>query len=988
MKLAAASASRQEPSLTVAQIAQQLGGASSGSDGWWNARCPAHEDRRASLGLKDADDGGLIYCCKANCDKQAIREALTRLGLLPERVRTKEEPRGKIVTAYNYVDEAGALQFQVVRFKPKSFRQRRPKPGVSDDWIWKLGDVRRVLYKLPELLAADPTELVLVVEGEKDVDRLWTIGLVATTNPQGAGKWSLTDRTVLVGRHVVVLPDNDDAGRKHAREVAQDLTGKAASVRILELPGLPAKGDVSDWLDADGTTDELRRLLAAAEPLEPALVDLPAPTSAAADDLLVLDPSDPLPSAERFVELHHTHHLGRTLHRSGGSFWAYTLTHYRELNAEALRAALYPFLAAAMRWIRNPKTGDLELVPFKPTATKVTQVVDALAAHVFLPDDRTMPAWLDDGIGPGPRELVPLANGLLHLPTGRLVPHTPRYFGGYALTFAYEPAAAEPVEWLRFLASVWPDDAEARNTLQEVMGLLLTTETRYQKIILVVGPKRSGKGTVGRVIRAMLGACNVAGPTLSGLATNFGLQPLIGKPVAIISDARLSGRADATVIAERLLSISGEDAITVDRKHVEPWTGTLPTRFVILTNELPRIADASGALASRFVVLTMRESFFGREDYGLTDRLIAELPGIFLWAVAGWRRLVERGHFVMPRSSADAVQDIESLSSPTLAFVRACCEVKPAAEVPCEELFERWCRWCTSEGRDHPGTAQSFGRDLKAAAPGVEVRQPRRETGRVRVYTGIAIRSAGEDVTLARDGTRDLHCSALFNAGDAEGTKRAQERTEEIFGCSGVDRVPSRAMRSDQNTLGGASKRASSTVVSFPSIPSSRRDRNCSAGSTDQPAGIQPMPLIVLLSRGWTLTRVAQSLGVHVKSVARWRSGMRNLSQEHQEALEALVAEGQAYIRTPADADVARAAADLELLIGHGWTLVQLAKHLGVHPNSVARWRNGTRKQSQTHCQALNALVSERVVFATASDEVDNAQAGADYVRRQLQLPV
>ena len=148
------------------------------------------------------------------------------------------------------------------------------------------------------------------------------------------------------------------------------------------------------------------------------------------------------------------------------------------------------------------------------------------------------------------------------------------------------------------------------------------------------------------------------------------------------------------------------------------------------------------------------------------------------------------------------------------------------------------------------------------------------------------------------------------------------------------------------------------------------------------------MPLVVLLSRGWTLTRVAQSLGVHVKSVTRWRSGMRNPSQEHQEALEALVAEEQAYVRTPADADVARAAADLELLIGHGWTLVQLAKHLGVHPNSVARWRNGTRKQSQTHCQALNALVSERVVSATASDDVANAQAGADYVRRQLQLPV
>ena len=98
------------------------------------------------------------------------------------------------------------------------------------------------------------------------------------------------------------------------------------------------------------------------------------------------------------------------------------------------------------------------------------------------------------------------------------------------------------------------------------------------------------------------------------LANNFGLAPLIDKPLAIISDARLSGRSDQAVIVERLLSISGEDILSVDRKHREPWTGSLPTRFLLLSNELPRLSDASGAMASRFVVLTLRNSFYGRED--------------------------------------------------------------------------------------------------------------------------------------------------------------------------------------------------------------------------------------------------------------------------------------------------------------------------------------------------------------------------------------
>src|SRR3984893_1143102 len=118
-------------------------------------------------------------------------------------------------------------------------------------------------------------------------------------------------------------------------------------------------------------------------------------------------------------------------------------------------------------------------------------------------------------------------------------------------------------------------------------------------MFLIVGPKRSGKGTIARVLTSIVGLDSSVAPTLAGLGMNFGLAPLIGKRVAIISDARLGGRADQHVIAERLLSITGEDAITIDRKYRDAWTGRLQTRFLILSNELLRLADASGTLASR-----------------------------------------------------------------------------------------------------------------------------------------------------------------------------------------------------------------------------------------------------------------------------------------------------------------------------------------------------------------------------------------------------
>ena len=497
---------------------------------------------------------------------------------------------------------------------------------------------------------------------------------------------------------------------------------------------------------------------------------------------LILDPSNPLPSAAEFVARHHASPEGRTIHRHRGEFWAYQRSHYRICPAEGLRAGLYTFLAEAQRWHVSPVTGESKLVPFKPTAAKVSQVVDALVAHAYVADDIAMPAWLDGRQDPPARELVAMANGLLHLPSGRLFPHSPQLFAGTALPFAHDDAAPAPDAWLAFLATIWPEDREAIGTLQELMGLLLTLDTRHQKLFLIVGPKRSGKGTIGRVIRALLGTANVAGPTLSSLAQNFGLQPLIGKPAAIVSDARLSGRADAAIIAERLLSISGEDAITVDRKHVEPWTGTLPTRFVILTNELPRIADASGALASRFIVLTMTRSFYGSEDHGLTDRLLAELPGILNWAVAGWRRLAERGHFLMPASSAEAMQDIESLSSPILAFLRAACVVEAGAEVPCQELFDRWRSWCEAQGRDNPGTTQSFGRDLRAAVPGLSVQRPRIAGGdeRKRVYAGLRLL----DLLDRSAGPRWSASSALHIA------RRGEEDSN--YSCNGVGRGPVR----------------------------------------------------------------------------------------------------------------------------------------------------------------------------------------------------
>jgi putative DNA primase/helicase len=294
------------------------------------------------------------------------------------------------------------------------------------------------------------------------------------------------------------------------------------------------------------------------------------------------------------------------------------------------------------------------------------------------------------------------------------------------------------MRWLHFLDQLWPDDPPSIALLQEWFGYCLTLDTRQQKMLLIVGPRRSGKGTIGRVLSQLVGPANVCGPTTTSLAGPFGLQPLIGKSLAIVSDARFHGDSILTVI-ERVLCISGEDILTIDRKHLPSVTMRLPTRFVFFTNELPRLTDASGALAGRFLTLRLTRSFYGHEDLQLTDKLRTELPGILLWAIQGWLRLQGRGHFVQPESVREAIRELEDLASPVGAFVRECCVVGPGHCVEAGRLYEAWKWFCVDMGRDHPGTAQTFGRDLRAAVPGITTRQARDDGARMRIIEGIAL---------------------------------------------------------------------------------------------------------------------------------------------------------------------------------------------------------------------------------------------------------
>jgi len=442
-------------------------------------------------------------------------------------------------------------------------------------------------------------------------------------------------------------------------------------------------------------------------------------------DQAKLSAKTPYATAEAFIGSRYTNGATSTLLHHRGDFYAYDGIVYRPVSKDRLRAEVYPFI--------EPH--------YDPTRNNVTGVIDAIEARAYIREDMEPPVWLDGAEKlPPANELLPMANGVLHLSSRRLLPHDPQLFAINALDFGYDPAAEAP-QWIAFLNSIWPDDREQQDTLQEWIGYLISGSTTQQKIGLIVGPKRSGKGTIGTVITKVAGPANCCSPTLPGLALNFGMQPLIGKRCAIISDARLGRRSDEHALAERLLNTSGEDTQTIDRKHRDPWTGKLGVRFTIMSNELPKLTDASGALAGRFVAMQLSKSFYGTEDTGLAGRLQLELPGIFNWALEGLGRLKQRGHFVQPESSQDAIEQLQDLGSPINAFVREHIDIGPTDAPPtCGAAYNLWKVWCQEQGVE-PGCKSSFGRDLSAAIPNLKTKRPRSDSKeRKRLYQGITLK--------------------------------------------------------------------------------------------------------------------------------------------------------------------------------------------------------------------------------------------------------
>ncbi|MEF3058714.1 phage/plasmid primase, P4 family [Ralstonia solanacearum] len=626
----------------------------------------------------EANTGGgvlaLIERETGNAGRAAV-DWMGQQGITPANDNTPA-PRKRIAATYDYIDADGVLLFQVCRMAPKDFRQRRP--DGNGGWSWSVKGVEQVPYRLPQLLAR-PDEIIFIVEGEKDAENLAALGLLATCNAGGANKWHASLSQHFRGRHVVILPDKDDAGRAHAQLVAGKLQGVAASVRVLELPNLPHKGDVSDWLEAGNDADELRAMAEQANALVPATDDAP-----------ILDPSQISEDALALVFEHRHADALRYCH-TAGAWYAWTGNRWQKESTQL-----------AFSWSR-------EICRDFGNAPKFATARTASAVEKFAASSRRLAVTSE--VWDSTPWLLGTPGGTVDLRTGELR----RANQGDHITrqTATAPAAtgAVPRRWLAFLEDATRGDADLIRFLRQMAGYSLTGDTSAHALFFIYGAGGNGKSVFLNTLTGILGeyAQTAAMDTFTASSNDKHPTDLAGlKGARLVSASETEdGRAWAET---RIKNMTGGDPITARFMRRDFFTYTPEFKLVIVGNHKPRLNNVDDATKRRFNIIPFvhRPTTPNPE---LEKELREEWPAILRWAIDGCLDWQKNG-LVRPAVVVDATREYFEDQDVFGQWLEECCEREPQHKDTSAELFSSWKRYAETAG-ERAGNTTTFGEAMR-----------------------------------------------------------------------------------------------------------------------------------------------------------------------------------------------------------------------------------------------------------------------------------
>lgn len=367
-------------------------------------------------------------------------------------------------------------------------------------------------------------------------------------------------------------------------------------------------------------------------------------------------------------------------------------------------------------WLANcwKETDEGDLAQMSPTLHTRREMERGMQEQLFLDDKESPPYFLDNTKG----EYLSLRNGILDIKKRKLYKHSAKYFCTSYIDIDWNPNAPSPKKWETFLSEIFnypnslEETAKSMLLMQQWFGCVLTGYTEHQKCLLIVGKKRSGKGTISQILQHLLGEENTVNPNLRSLSGQFGLQPLLEKRAIIINDIRLD-RNETVSACERLLNITGGDRQLIDIKRKAPVSAKINANITMTSNAIPLLNDMSGVIASRFLILPTTGSFFGRENVDLASELATELPGILLWALEGFERYLRCG-FDPPKASEVEQREMEHLISAHSAFRDEC--LVQGDRVSRSDVWATWEAWCLRNDRS-TGSHRAFWSAMRRVIP-------------------------------------------------------------------------------------------------------------------------------------------------------------------------------------------------------------------------------------------------------------------------------
>ena len=567
---------------------------------------------------------------------------------------------------------------------------------------------------------------ILVVEGASDVCAALDLGFTAVGRPSAEGGVKLLTG-LLRGKQTVVIGENDSGPGKAGMEKAfVALKDGGQSTKV--LPPAEAK-DLRQWKIAGLTQQELLDYIEKAG------------DSSMSPDIFENDIAYTI--AKTWLKQNKTidgNLLLRTFRRGFVEFDSHC---YQDIPDELIHGQLYDYLAG-----KSFVHSDGTVRVYKPTRAKLYDILDA--CNAFCPIDAQPPTWLDDNQHPDPRRLITFQNGILDVDDyakGKITLHnpTPDFFTFTALPYKFDENLNSEI-WEEFINDIFNEDKDKIALLAQWFGYNTVPDLSYEKLMLFTGRPRSGKSTTLETLQAMLGDNNCCETSFQALAGAFGYQPLIGKLSAVIGDAKSPKRGEAEAVLEKILHITGGDAVSVNVKNKAALPLIrLTCRFTIAMNDLPAFTDHSRALEYRTNILTFNNSYVGREDRTLKHRLRQEAKEgkLINFALQGLASLYAGSDFIIPEESALTMNTFRELVSPIVEFTDNCLTGDENSGVPTDYLYDLWKWWCKREGRN-AGFKSTFIRNLLSTMTNtLQIREG--EVGNMdRVIMGVRVTEWGQ----------------------------------------------------------------------------------------------------------------------------------------------------------------------------------------------------------------------------------------------------